>query len=50
VMVMMDTLVDVLCGVRFCPQNVSSTFIEPSAKPRRARVLGTSTINAHALA
>jgi hypothetical protein len=24
-----------------CPQNFSSTFIKPSAKPTRARVLGT---------
>jgi hypothetical protein len=28
--------------VRFCPQNFSSTFNEPSAKPTRARVLGTN--------
>jgi glutathione peroxidase-family protein len=27
---------------RFCPQNFSSTFIEPSAKATRARVLGTN--------
>jgi hypothetical protein len=26
---------------RFCPQNFSSTFIEPSAKPTRARLLWT---------
>jgi hypothetical protein len=65
VMVMMDTVVDVLCGrmylrcycpflkevhiscelilssdsvVRFCPQNVLSTFIEPSATNKRKRV------------
>jgi hypothetical protein len=28
--------------VRFCPQNFSSTFIEPSSKPTRVRALGTT--------
>jgi hypothetical protein len=28
--------------VRFCPQNFSSTFIEPSAKPTGACALGTN--------